>query len=65
MHQKEIAISDLKANVQNLEDVVAQKQNAGVNYENKSLVMQDQIRDLKAQIAEKLGDQQQAFEDER
>lgn len=65
MHQKEITISDLKANVQNLEDVIAQKQNACVNYENKSLIMQDQIRDLKAQIAEKLGDQQQAFEDER
>lgn len=65
MHQKEITISDLKANVQNLEDVIAQKQNASVNYENKSLIMQDQIRDLKAQIAEKLGDQQQAFEDER
>jgi len=44
---------------------MAQKQNACVNYENKSLIMQDQIRDLKAQIAEKLGDQQQAFEDER
>jgi hypothetical protein len=48
MHQKEISISDLKANVQNLEDVIAQKQNACVNYENKSLIMQDQIRDLKA-----------------